>query len=89
MSVCVFISQTLGRERAVPLSNSVSASECLRINFIQKQRTKSAQEFSSDPLPFRQGVKILSNVGWKHSDLLSHNDYLYIPCRCVCVCVSV
>ncbi|XP_042565653.1 leucine-rich repeat-containing protein 9 [Clupea harengus] len=54
--------KTLGRERAVPLSNSVSASECLRINFIQKQRTKSAQEFSSDPLPFRQGQLIISKV---------------------------
>ncbi|XP_041928695.1 leucine-rich repeat-containing protein 9 [Alosa sapidissima] len=54
--------KTLGRERAVPLSNSLSGCEHLRMNAIRRQSTKSAQELHPDPLPFKNGQLIISKV---------------------------
>ncbi|XP_050982867.1 leucine-rich repeat-containing protein 9 [Labeo rohita] len=54
--------KALGRERAVPLSNSVSLSDRLRMTFIQKKSCSTSGSSPEDPLPFRHGQLIISKV---------------------------
>ncbi|XP_063080259.1 leucine-rich repeat-containing protein 9 [Engraulis encrasicolus] len=54
--------KTVGREKAVPLSNSLSGAERLRINSIQMKMVKNGQDLHSDPLPYKHGQLILSKV---------------------------
>ncbi|ROL49635.1 Leucine-rich repeat-containing protein 9 [Anabarilius grahami] len=54
--------KALGRERAVPLSNSVSVSDRLRMAFMQKKSCSTSGSSPADPLPFRHGQLIISKV---------------------------
>ncbi|TRY55271.1 hypothetical protein DNTS_015750, partial [Danionella cerebrum] len=54
--------KALGRERAVPLSNSVSVSDRLRMAFMQRKSCSTSGHSLSNPLPFRHGVLIISKV---------------------------
>ncbi|XP_030628203.1 leucine-rich repeat-containing protein 9 [Chanos chanos] len=54
--------KALGRERAVPLSNSLSVTDRPRIQFLQRQSTQSEGRQVMDTLPFRHGQIIISKV---------------------------
>ncbi|XP_062326280.1 leucine-rich repeat-containing protein 9 [Osmerus eperlanus] len=54
--------KALGRERAVPLSNSLSVSDRARIEFTQRHAHKGSSQQAGDPLPFRHGQIIVSKV---------------------------
>ncbi|XP_067277190.1 leucine-rich repeat-containing protein 9 isoform X1 [Pseudorasbora parva] len=54
--------KALGRERAVPLSNSVSVSDRLRMAFMQRKSCSTLGSSPADPLPFRHGQLIISKV---------------------------
>uniref|UniRef100_A0A8C2F4X0 Leucine rich repeat containing 9 n=1 Tax=Cyprinus carpio TaxID=7962 RepID=A0A8C2F4X0_CYPCA len=54
--------KALGRERAIPLSNSVSVSDQLRLTFMQKKSCSTSGSSPVDILPFRHGQLIISKV---------------------------
>ncbi|KAK7148433.1 hypothetical protein R3I93_012688 [Phoxinus phoxinus] len=54
--------KALGRERAVPLSNSVSVSDRLRMTFMQRKSCSTSERSPADPLPYRHGQLIISKV---------------------------
>ncbi|XP_035387168.1 leucine-rich repeat-containing protein 9 isoform X1 [Electrophorus electricus] len=53
--------EAVGRDRAVPLTNSVSVCEQLRIRHAQRQAAEQSVK-PPDPLPFRHGQLIVSKV---------------------------
>nr|ARS01405.1 leucine-rich repeat-containing protein 9-like protein [Oncorhynchus nerka] len=54
--------KALGRERAVPLSNSLSVTDSPRIEYTQRQANQGTSKQSIDPLLFRHGQLIVSKV---------------------------
>uniref|UniRef100_A0A8C7HM58 Leucine rich repeat containing 9 n=1 Tax=Oncorhynchus kisutch TaxID=8019 RepID=A0A8C7HM58_ONCKI len=54
--------KALGRERAVPLSNSLSVTDSPRIEYTQRQANQGTSKRSIDPLLFRHGQLIVSKV---------------------------
>ncbi|XP_039527778.1 leucine-rich repeat-containing protein 9 isoform X3 [Pimephales promelas] len=54
--------KALGRERAVPLSNSVSVSDRLRMTFMQRKSCSTSERSPADRLPYRHGQLIISKV---------------------------
>uniref|UniRef100_A0A672RG25 Leucine rich repeat containing 9 n=1 Tax=Sinocyclocheilus grahami TaxID=75366 RepID=A0A672RG25_SINGR len=54
--------KALGRERAIPLTNSVSVSDRLRLTFMQKKSCSTSGSNPVDRLPFRHGQLIISKV---------------------------
>ncbi|XP_060780549.1 leucine-rich repeat-containing protein 9 [Neoarius graeffei] len=60
-------SKAMGRDCVVPLSNSISACEELRIRFVQRKATSWGTESTENPLPFKQGQLIISKAFLGHS----------------------
>lgn len=50
--------QAQGRDRAVPLSNSVSMCEESRIKYLQRKATQRGAESTEGPLPLTQGLDL-------------------------------
>ncbi|XP_051504244.1 leucine-rich repeat-containing protein 9 [Myxocyprinus asiaticus] len=54
--------KALGRERAVPLSNSVSLCDRLRMTFMLRKSSSTSGSNPAEPLSFRHGQLIISKV---------------------------
>ncbi|MCJ8731078.1 hypothetical protein PDJAM_G00191760 [Pangasius djambal] len=59
--------KALGRDCAVPLSNSVSACEEPHIRFAGRKATRRGTESAENPLPFTQGQLIITKAFLGHS----------------------
>ncbi|XP_053476171.1 leucine-rich repeat-containing protein 9 isoform X2 [Ictalurus furcatus] len=59
--------KAMGRDCAVPLSNSVSACEEPRIRCVQRKATSRGTGSTENPLPFTQGQVIISKAFLGHS----------------------
>uniref|UniRef100_UPI003AAD219B leucine-rich repeat-containing protein 9 n=1 Tax=Centroberyx gerrardi TaxID=166262 RepID=UPI003AAD219B len=59
--------KALGRESAVPLSNSLSVTEQPRIEYTLRQASQGNSKQSADRIPFRHGQIIVSKVFLGHS----------------------
>ncbi|XP_026155221.1 leucine-rich repeat-containing protein 9 isoform X2 [Mastacembelus armatus] len=59
--------KVLGREGAIPLSNSLSVTEQPRIEHALRQASKGDSKCSMDPIPFRHSQTVISKVFVGHS----------------------
>ncbi|XP_053088423.1 leucine-rich repeat-containing protein 9 isoform X1 [Pangasianodon hypophthalmus] len=59
--------KALGRDCAVPLSNSVSACEEPHVRFVRRKATRRGTESAENPLPFTQGQLIITKAFLGHS----------------------
>ncbi|XP_015205713.2 leucine-rich repeat-containing protein 9 isoform X1 [Lepisosteus oculatus] len=72
--------KALGRERAVPLSNSLSVCDKLRMRYLQSQ-AKACRMSGTDPVPFRYGQIVVAkaflgrSVSARHGEAVDPDNY--------------
>ncbi|KAM3871256.1 leucine-rich repeat-containing protein 9 [Diretmus argenteus] len=66
--------KAMGRESAVPLSNSLSVTEQPRIEYVLRQASQRYSKQSRDSIPFRHGHIIVSKVFLGHSFAIQQGE---------------